>query len=50
MKIEIKHRRTNAVIFAHDVKENTIVITVLAALVAGANLSCADLSGTNLLV
>jgi hypothetical protein len=48
MKIEIKNRWTDAVIFSHEVEENTMAITVLAALAAGADLICANLSRADL--
>ena len=46
--IEIKHRVTGALIFEHDCDENTIAITLEAALDAHANLRGADLSGAHL--
>ena len=45
MKIEIKHRYTNSALFSHDEEENTLKITLLMALKAGANLGGADLGG-----
>ena len=53
MKIEIKHRFTDSVIFAHGEEENTIKITLMAAIkssadLSSANLSSADLRGANL--
>ena len=54
MKIEIKNRWTNEVIFSHDCENNTVKITVLESIKSGAdlrraNLSGADLSGANLI-
>jgi uncharacterized protein YjbI with pentapeptide repeats len=43
MKIEIKHRYTGDVIFSHDCENNTIKITVEAAVKLRVNLSFADL-------
>jgi len=53
MKIEIKSRFTGEVLFAHEAEENSIKITLKAALQAdanlrGANLHGADLRGANL--
>ena len=53
MKIEIKHRHNNSVLFAHDCEENSLKITLQMALRAsanlyGANLRGADLGGANL--
>ena len=48
MKIEIKSRFTGKVLFAHDAEENSIKITLQAALSARANLRDADLYGANL--
>ena len=53
MKIEIKNRLTGEVIFAHEAEENSMKITVLAAIevnadLSNANLSNADLSNANL--
>jgi len=48
MKIEIKHKVSGRVLFAHEAEENTTWITVRAAVAAKTNLSGADLSGTNL--
>ena len=48
MKIEIKSRFTGKVLFSHEAEENSIKITLKAALSAGANLRGADLYGANL--
>jgi hypothetical protein len=48
MKIEIKSWLTGGVLFTHDCDENTILITLKAALKIGANLSRANLSGADL--
>ena len=48
MLIEIKNSFNNSVLFSHDVEENTLRITLLMALKAGANLYGADLRGANL--
>ncbi len=48
MKIEIKSRFTGNVLFAHDAEENSIKITLQAALSANANLYGANLHGANL--
>jgi hypothetical protein len=48
MKIEIKNRYSNNVLFAHEAEENSLSITLLAALKAGADLRGADLRGANL--
>jgi hypothetical protein len=48
LKIEIKNRFSGSVIFSHEAINNTIAITLVAALAAGANLYGADLSGANL--
>jgi len=48
MKIEIKSRYTESVLFSHDVDENTLKISLLAALKAGADLCGANLCGANL--
>jgi len=50
MKIEIKSRYTESVLFSHDVDENTLKISLLAALKAGADLCGANLCGANLRV
>jgi len=49
MKIEIKSRYTESVLFSHDVEENTPKISLLAALKAGANLYGANLYGEKIL-
>jgi len=48
MKIEIRNRWTNEVIFSHDAEENSIAITVAKAVQSRSNLSGSDLSGSNL--
>jgi uncharacterized protein YjbI with pentapeptide repeats len=53
MKIEIKSRFSGEVLFAHEAEENSIQITLKAALsvnanLCGANLYGADLCGANL--
>ena len=48
MLIEVKNRFTNSVLFSHDVEENTLKISLLAALKAGADLYGADLRGAYL--
>ena len=48
MKIEIKKYADNSVLFSHDAEENTLKISLLAALKAGANLFGADLEGADL--
>ena len=48
MKIEIKYGHTQSVIFSHEFDNNSIKITLEAAIKAGADLGCADLRGANL--
>jgi hypothetical protein len=48
MKIEIKSRFTGKVLFSHEAEENSIKITLKAALSAGADLYGADLCGADL--
>ena len=48
IKIEIKHRWSDTVLFAHDAADNTLAITLAMALKASANLSGANLSGAYL--
>ena len=48
MKIEIKHRYNDSILFAHDCEENSLKITLQMALKASANLYGADLGGANL--
>jgi len=53
MKIEIKHRYTDAVLFAYDAENNTMRLTVEAAVSAkaelrGSNLRYSDLRGSDL--
>jgi hypothetical protein len=50
MKIEILNRFNNSIIFSHDVGNNTVKLTVLAAIASNANLRVADLSGADLRV
>ena len=48
MKIEIKNRFDNSVIFSHECEGNSIKITVVEAVKAGANLYGAEMCGANL--
>ena len=48
MKIEIKDRHYNSVLFAHDCEENSLKITLQMALKSSANLRGADLRGADL--
>jgi uncharacterized protein YjbI with pentapeptide repeats len=48
MKIGIKNRWNNSVLFAHEAEENSLKITLLMALKASANLGGANLYGANL--
>jgi hypothetical protein len=48
MKIEIKCRFSGSLLFEHDAEENTLKLTVEAAIKAGANLAGAYLAGANL--
>jgi len=48
IKIEIKHRWSDTVLFAHDAADNTLAITLAMALKASAYLRGADLSGADL--
>ena len=48
MKIEIKNRWDNSLLFSHDCEENTLKITLLMALKASTDLYGADLGGANL--
>ena len=48
MKIEIKHRWTGEIIFAHEAEENSVKITLRAAIEARANLTGAGLTGADL--
>ena len=48
MKIEIKSRFTGKVLFAHEAEENSIKITLKAALSSDANLRDANLYGDKL--
>ena len=45
MLIEIKHRYTQAVLFAHDAPDNTLAKTLTLAIKSEANLRYADLTG-----
>lgn len=49
VRIDIKALTTGAVLFSHEAEDNTIRITMEAAVSAGANLSRADLAGADLL-
>ena len=46
--IEVKHRYTGDILFAHECKDNTITATLFNAGLSGACLICADLSDANL--
>ena len=48
MKIEIKHRWTDSIMFEYDVVGNSIAITLKAAIEARADLRDADLSDADL--
>ena len=48
MKIEIKHRYSGDVLFEHEQENNSIKVTVCAAIKSGADLSVAYLSGADL--
>jgi len=48
MRIEIKHRFTDALLFAHEQESNTMRLTVEAAVRADANLAYANLVGAYL--
>jgi hypothetical protein len=48
MKIEIKHRHNNSVLFAHECDENSLKITLQMALKTSSDLYGADLRGANL--
>ncbi|WP_367119178.1 pentapeptide repeat-containing protein, partial [uncultured Mucilaginibacter sp.] len=48
MLIEIKNKFTDAVIFNHDVENNTVKLTVEAAVDLKINLSDANLRGADL--
>jgi hypothetical protein len=48
MKIQILNRWNSSILFEHDCEENSIKITVLAAIKVGANLCGANLCGANL--
>ena len=48
MKIEIKNRWDNSLLFSHDCEENTLKITLSIALKASTDLYGADLGGANL--
>ena len=48
MKIEIKSRFSGNVLFAHECEGNSVKVTLLEAIKAGADLRGADLRGANL--
>ena len=48
MKIEIKCRFSDSVLFSHEAEDNTMRLTLEAAVSAGANLYGANLDGANL--
>jgi uncharacterized protein YjbI with pentapeptide repeats len=48
MKIDIKNRWNDAVLFSHDAEDNTLAITLAMALKAQTNLGGANLRGANL--
>ena len=48
MKIEIKHRYTAAVLFGFECENNSVKLTLEAAIKAGANLNGANLNGAYL--
>lgn len=48
MLIEIKHRITQAVLFAHDAEDNTLAKTLTLAVKSEANLYGANLYGADL--
>ena len=48
MKIEIKSRFSLEVLFSHDCEDNSVAITLAAAINAKANLHGANLYGANL--
>ena len=48
MKIQITSRFTGSVLFEHEAEENTVRLTLEAAVSAGANLAGAYLAGANL--
>lgn len=50
VKIDIKSRFNDFVLFSHEAEENTLKITMLMALKAGANLFGANLREANLFV
>ena len=43
MKISIKNRLTDEIIFEHEADDNSLAITLVAALVSGADLSRSNL-------
>ena len=48
MKIQIKSRYSDKILFEHNCKDNTLTLTVIQACRRGADLRCADLSGAYL--
>lgn len=48
MKIQITGRFSGSVLFEHEAENNTVYLTLVAAVKAGANLDNAYLAGTNL--
>jgi hypothetical protein len=48
MRIEIKHRCTGEILFAHKCENNTVALTLREAVVSGADLRRADLCDANL--
>ena len=48
MKIQITNRFNSVVLFEHTVENNTLALTLAAAVKAGANLTDADLTGADL--
>jgi len=48
MKIEIKRRFSGSILFTHEAEDNSMKLTLEAAVSAGANLAGANLAGANL--
>ena len=48
MKIEIKHRYSGNTLFSHEAEENSLIITIRAAIATEADLTGANLYGANL--
>ena len=48
MKIEIKNRYNNSILFSYECEENTILVTLLEGIEKGANLHGANLHGADL--